>query len=250
MKVLLQELTREEIGERLKQLKVVILPVGSMEQHGLHLPLKYDSAAAAFIAERAAETLFPKVLVAPTVSVGLSAHHMRWSGTLTLQPDTFVNAVAEICDSLGKHGMKKVVILNGHGGNRKPSLFDGEIIAPIDLVAQRARKLGVKAVAVNYWDLIPPDPMKHIMGEVTGPGHAGDFETSMALYFCPQDVRRDRIIKCDGISEDLEKATAEKGRQLIEAIVEGLTLFITEFMEGKNDCTYHYPYGEYGVTIS
>ena len=96
---------------------VVILPTGSMEQHGPHLPLQVDH----FIANRLAEDLekrMPEVLILPPVWAGASAHHMDFPGTITLRPRVFIDLLREICGCLRHHGFRRIVLLNGHGGNR------------------------------------------------------------------------------------------------------------------------------------
>jgi len=89
-------MTRKDIADRLDDVKTVIVPVASTEQHGPHLPLQHDTTQVCLIAEEAASRLYPKVLVTPPVAVGVSAHHLRWPMSLTLQPETFVNVIVDI----------------------------------------------------------------------------------------------------------------------------------------------------------
>ncbi len=235
--VLISEMTRKEIADRLNKVKAVIVPVGSTEQHGQHLPLKQDTAQVCFIAEEAASRLYPKILVTPPVAFGLSAHHLRWPLTLTLQPETFVNVIVDICRSLKHHRVERVVILNGHGGNQAAKLYHAELYvkpwnkgSPIEEAAKKARNLGLKATALSWWDLVPPNKVAEII-EGRFPGHAGETETSLGLFMYPEKVRQDLISICEGISADVGAATVEKGKMLFEESVKYLVSFLEDFIE-------------------
>ena len=235
--VLIEDMTRKEISEMLNNVEVIIIPVGSTEQHGDHLPLKHDTAQVCFIAREAAIRLYPKILVTPPVCFGLSAHHLHWPLTITLQPETFVNFIVDICRSLQYHGIKRTLILNGHGGNKVERLFREDLYvepwhkgSPIEEAARRARRLGLKVSAVTWWDLIPEDRMAGIFnGRI--PGHAGEFETSFGLFMYPEEVRKVEMKKCEGISDDIELASAEKGKILFEEAVKYLVSYLKEFMK-------------------
>src|SRR4029450_7853709 len=99
---------------------VCLLPVGSVEQHGNHIPVGCDANSAAAVALRAAaglETSERPVLVLPTLWYGYSPHHMPFAGTITLRSETFLSVVQDVLDSLLGQGVRRAVILNGHGGN-------------------------------------------------------------------------------------------------------------------------------------
>jgi len=240
--VTITEMTRKEIADRLSKVRAVIIPVASTEQHGLHLPLQHDTAQCCFIAEEAAGRLYPKVLVAPPVSIGLSSHHLRWPMSLTLRPETFVNVIIDICTSLKHHGVERAVILNGHGGNRNPKLWGGGGPPPIELAAREARGLGLNATTLNWFDLVPPDRVTEIL-QGSYPGHSGETETSLALYMYPDKVRQAEMKPCEGISDDVGLATMEKGKSLFEEVVKHLVSFLQEFMEDKIDDIYYHPHG-------
>ena len=114
-KVYLNEMRWPEVRNLPKDDTIIIIPVGSNEQHGMHMPLGTDLFTALNWAERAAERT--KSLVAPVLYAGLSEHHMSFQGTITLKPETFSQVLFETCDSLSKHGFKKILIVNSHGGN-------------------------------------------------------------------------------------------------------------------------------------
>src|SRR5437879_993021 len=109
-KVLLWESTRKEFRELLEggSLKAVIVPTGSTEQHNEHLAMINDTASVTLIAQQAALLLYPAVMVATPVPVGISPHWMDRKGTLTLTKETFLAVVYEICDSLKQHGLKRI----------------------------------------------------------------------------------------------------------------------------------------------
>ncbi|MDH5440967.1 MAG: creatininase family protein [Candidatus Bathyarchaeota archaeon] len=254
LKVLINEMTRKEIADRLDDVKTVIVPVASTEQHGPHLPLQHDTAQVCLIAEEAASRLYPKVLVTPPVAVGVSAHHLRWPMSLTLQPETFVSVIVDICRSLKHHGIARVLILNGHGGNRAEKLYSSDLYEerweagpPIEEAAKRARGLGLKATATSWWDLIPPKRAAEII-KGGSPGHAGEFETSFGLFMYPGKVKLDlwraAVKPVEGISPDTGDATMEKGKLLFEETVRNLVSFLEDFVEEKVDDVYYRPYKE------
>src|SRR5215471_528071 len=114
--VLLSEMTSPDVKTAIDEGRLVILPVGSTEQHGPHLPLDTDIVNAFEIAKAAAAWV--GALVAPPLYYGISPHWMGFPGTMSLDESTFVAAVTQLCNSLTKHGFRKIVVLNGHGGNK------------------------------------------------------------------------------------------------------------------------------------
>jgi creatinine amidohydrolase len=164
----LPHMTWLEVEETLKRTDVVIIPVGSIEQHAKHLPLGTDSYGAIetckLIAQRA------EVVVAPAVLAGLSSHHMGFPGTITLTPETFEAVVYETALSLIHHGFRKILIYNGHGGN---TASVAQIINKINQTTA-ATALDLDRVQVPRKEpLYPPIPLDV---------HSGVSETSSALY--------------------------------------------------------------------
>ena len=249
---LLGEMTWPEVEALLQETDIVLLPVGSVEQHGPHLPLDTDAYDAYWICCRAAERLLEegvRVAVAPPIYYGVSGHHMDFPGTVAVSPTTFAQYVFEVCASLAKHGFRRIVIINGHGGNN-PALY---------MVAQRLKlELGVTA----YVDLL--GLARTVLAEVVevkeGDVHAGEAETSTSLANRPELVRLDkavtelpsfpnpflrfglgvegdridyytfrtREITRSGVIGDPSKASAEKGRRILEAYVQNLVEFIKQ----------------------
>ncbi len=232
-KVLLWECTRREIREALEsgRLKAAIIPTGSTEQHNEHLAMIHDTASALLVARNAALQLYPQATVATPVPVGISPYWMERKGTLTLRQDTFLAVVFDLCESLKTHGLRTILILNGHGGNAGPLKSQ---------VTEWSRKLGVRVEACSYWEAYTKENAAAYMdgGVEKIPGHSAEFETSFALAAFPQRVHREGVdyskvrlnLKSARDAEedrvyyrDSQLATAEKGEALIRVAVDWVT---------------------------
>ena len=138
-----------------------------------------DTASVTLLAQQAALLLYPAVMVATPVPIGISPHWMDRKGTLSLRKETFLAIVYEICESLKTHGVTNILILNGHGGN----------VAPLkQSVSEFRDKLGIKIQMHSYWDAYTPEIKKKYMESGQAPGHAGEFETSFAMAAFPERV--------------------------------------------------------------
>ncbi len=178
----LGELTWPDVKEFLVNHDVVVIPVGSCEQHGLHLPLDTDAYDALWLSLKAAEKAECS-LVAPPICFGVSSHHMDFPGTVTLSPHTLEQVAYEVAVSLIKHGFRKIVFENGHGGN-SPAL---------EAVAQRIKADTGAFVVVDTVSLIPDFIEKFV--ETPHDAHAGEFETSTTLANREELVVKERIKK-------------------------------------------------------
>jgi creatinine amidohydrolase len=164
----LPQMTWVEVEQALTHTDAIIIPLGSIEQHGRHLPLGTDMYEAVETAKLIAQKA--DVLVAPVVTAGLSPHHMGFPGTITLSPETFEAVVFETAQSLIRHGFRKILIFNGHGGN---NVSVANIIQKINQTTRAAAfDLGRIEIA-RQEPLYPPIPWDV---------HAGVEETSMMLY--------------------------------------------------------------------
>lgn len=208
--VCLWEMTRKEFREAIEsdRIKAAIVPIGSSEQHHEHLAMIHDTATVLHIAKAAARRLFPSVVVSTPVPVGVSEHWMEHKGTLTVAPEIFAQFVGDVCDSLKRAGLKNILILNGHGGNVGP------ISQNMDTLRQR---LDTNITFHSYWDSYPNELIETILTSKHAPGHAGEFETAIGLTLFPERVRTEEIVY-----EEAQYATAEKGRIMTEAAVEGV----------------------------
>ena len=111
----LEDMSWDEVGELLEKTDTVLIPVGSMEQHGTHLPLGTDT----FIATEIARKVSKKIGVAFTSGIpyGFSIEHSSFPGTVTMTPESLMGVVRDVCESMIRHGFKKIILINGHGGN-------------------------------------------------------------------------------------------------------------------------------------
>ena len=112
-----EEFTWPEIRELVCEQPVCIIPVGTIEQHGPHLPLITDAWTATEISRLAVEKVVPKAVLMPTVYYAFNEHHLDFPGTIAIDTHPFINYVAGIGQSLAHHGFCKILIVNGHGSN-------------------------------------------------------------------------------------------------------------------------------------
>ncbi|WP_248895638.1 creatininase family protein [Haloplanus halobius] len=155
---------------------LALLPVGSTEQHGPHAPLGTDAYHAEAVAEAGADRHASDVAVAPTVSVGVAEEHRSFDGTLWVSPDTFRSYVRDVVGSLAHHGLDRVVVVNGHGGNISAL---GEVTATI------TRHDDAYAVPFTWFEAVGDHGSEM--------GHGGPLETALLRATRPELVREDRV---------------------------------------------------------
>ena len=225
--VLWERLRRTEIEQASKAGAVVIMPIASLEQHANHLPVNTDSNIVSTVAQEAARAVqeFP-VLVLPTIWTGYSPHHMAYPGSVTLKYHTFVDVLTQVASSVHSHGFRKILLLNGHGGNSS-------------IVAGMRTKLGmedgVSVVGYDYWN-VPgmPEAMRSLCTVDRGfVGHSGEFETSVQLHLQPEHIAAREAVWVPGAFGDPSAGTEEKGRRLVEAAVKALVQLLHEYHSGK-----------------
>ena len=176
-------LTWEGMNVAIGMEKVVILPTGSTEQHGPHLPLDVDTFLCESVCLEVGKRVPDKVLVLPAVSYGLNLHHIDFPGTVHIEPETFVAFCLDITKSVAYHGFQKLLIVNGHGSNTPL----------VDLVARKT-VLETQSIctAVNYYQLAVEAFAK--VKETKVMAHADEFETSLYLYLAPERVRMENAL--------------------------------------------------------
>jgi creatinine amidohydrolase len=216
--ILWSERTRAEFGAWAERGTVVVVPIGSIEQHGVHLPIDTDCRTADYVARQAAclaEDV--PVLVTPIIPFGVSPHHMVFGGTISLRVETVLHLLEDVCASIVAHGFERVVILSGHGGNA------GTISAAALELRHRLQR---QIHALCWWDLIPElwDQIRE--GPNMTIGHSGEMETSAILVLAPALVRQDRLVVVPGISDDPAVATAAKGERLLQAGAQALAGYL------------------------
>jgi creatinine amidohydrolase len=229
--VILGKLTRREFRDALESGKYQtgVIPIGSIEQHIEHLAMEHDTASVSHVAEEAARRLYPQVIVTVPMNVGISEHHMVHKGTVTAKPGSWLSVLFDAAESLARHGVKNILLLNGHGGNVRP--VDG-IIDQWRLFF-KVQHPDVTLAFTSYWDLMRDDV---VLGQMTTdhyPGHAQEFETAFALALWPENVRPDAM-KDQKDKEPLE-ATAETGKILVEEAISQTADFLERFIKGEID---------------
>jgi creatinine amidohydrolase len=169
----LSSMTWWEAEERFGQTRLAIVPVGSVEQHGLHLGVGADWIQAWEIARRVGERT--GVLVLPVMPYGVSGHHKEFPGVITLEPETLQRVVYEVLASLNRYGVERVVFMNGHGGN----------LGAITGAAKGARDdFDMLCAIVQWWDVLRSRPVFGHPAEE----HAGYAETALMLASRPEAV--------------------------------------------------------------
>lgn len=214
--------------------RTAIVAVGSIEQHGPHLPLNMDTLDGDELSRRIAAEL-GDALAAPTIRPGCSGHHMEFPGTITIPPETLMNVIRAYCRSLNEHGFEYIVLIPTHGGNFGPVTtvapdiareIDAAIITLADLNEHmQLLNEGLSEAGIEYnQDVI----------------HAGAAETAMVLAIDENLVRTDQLerglegdisptrllsegfksITENGVLGDPSEATSEAGETIIQNVVD------------------------------
>ncbi|MCB0064203.1 MAG: creatininase family protein [Caldilineaceae bacterium] len=252
MTVLLAEMTREQIGELAPQ-AVAVLPTASVEQHGPHAPVITDTLLCGTVAQRAAEAAADQttVVVAPVLCYGNSHHHRPFPGVLSLTSGTYMTAVTEILEGLVLSGFRKLIVLNGHGGNT-----DSNNVVGLDFVNRLGHDVTIATGA--YWDIARAALVERSgMPNLRIPGHAGRFETSMVMALRPDLISEAGLGKVQdqskvtkglfgnltgatvqmhgawaagtGYTDNPAESSAEEGETLLQIVVEQVSQFYIEF---------------------
>lgn len=182
-----EDLTWPEVNDAVSKGMIPVLPVGTMEQHGPHLPIKMDRWTATEVVNEAARKHRERLLAMPPVSYGYTTHVMDFPGSITIHHETFIRYVVDILKSLAYHGFKRIIIVNGHGSN----------VPPLDLAARRAiLETDAMVAMTSWWSLAAANPsymkkwrQSHFPG---GCADACEAETSMALHMDASLVQMDK----------------------------------------------------------
>ena len=214
----------------------VVVPFGSTEQHGRHLPLGTDAVLGDELGRRLAERL--DAFIAPTVRIGCSEHHLSFPGTISLREETFKHVVIDVVASLSRHGFRRIVLLPTHGGNFKPLAQAFAVLEPVESVRVLAFTdlegfVNVAFESSGSFGVTPPQ----------SGAHSGEWETSAMLALRPEQVKMDQVAEgfmgelseilakvFDGIQNldengvlgDPRPATNAAGKKYIEDIVDFL----------------------------
>ena len=218
--------------------ELAVLPVGSTEQHGPHAPLGTDVCTAETVADAGAESYDGDVIVAPAIPVGVAEEHREFAGTLWVSEDTFRDYVRETIESLSHHGWRRVVVVNGHGGN---------VDALREVCARITRHGDADAWAFTWFDAVDAPDM----------GHGGPVETSLLQHSHPELVHEDRLAEAaadgadswgeweggvnlaydtgefseNGTVGDPRGGSADRGEQLLEEASDALVALLDRVAE-------------------
>lgn len=240
--------TSAELKKAVKKNTVVLLPIGQIEEHGRHLPVMTDALIAEKIAFGVAKKVSSSIpiLVMPTVWSGYSTSEVKkWTGTISLAPDTFMNMVLEICGSLIEMGFKKIVLINAHGNHP----------GALEVVVRKIADLYGVYIALTTSHTIAKDKIAPLLkAGPKGSCHGGEYETSLMLYMAGELVQKDKFTGVDvlrinsefypgkvfistwgrqksktGIFGDPTVATKETGEKIFEAITDAYARFLKEY---------------------
>ena len=226
---------------------MAIVAVGATENHGDHLPFAQDTYVAYELSKRIAKRI-KNALVIPPFYFGMSEHYQHKPFSISLRPQNLINVLTDVFESIYRHGIKKIIVINGHDGN----------IAPLE-VAGREFKVthpdSVIAVLDKWWELAGELLPEGTFEVWDGLGHAGEGEASIALYLFPHLVKMEEAkgvvpdlpkyldIKWNfseltpyGATGDPTKGTREKGEMMVKVLVDAVVSFIEEM--GKLDWDY------------
>ena len=184
----------------------VVLPLGSTEQHGRHLPVSVDTSVVTALAEAAVEQAGHEVpiLLLPTLPFGFAHHHLPLGGTVSLRSTTYIDVLVDIVTGLVGQGFRSVVLLNGHGGN------EAAMRVAIDRLTYEDG-LELQIAAASYWSIAAEAIAALALDASLIPGHAGHFETSLMLAISPELVRLADRPSDDVVRQPISSAGAEPG---------------------------------------
>ena len=247
------ELKRTDVERLDKSHKVVLLPLGSLEQHGQHLPLLTDSMIGGEIAQRVEAALSNDVLLLPVQWLGSSDHHLKFPGTISIPSSLYIDVISHICECILSAGFKRIFLLLSHGGNDVPCQ---EVIYRLGIKHRDQEHFWIGSA--GYWSLAD-EAMRLPEMETPRSTHACEYETSMMLalrgelvdmtqaqgktlrmdskFFFPDFAKSSKVnismpferMTSTGAIGRPELATAEKGRRLLEAVSARVIDFVREF---------------------
>lgn len=254
----IEEMSWKEVKEVLAETDLAILPVGSTEEHGPHLPLSVDTSCVSYIAEKTAHELFEKdqirIIIAPCIPYG-ETNLTEFPGTLTIRAETLISLTYEISLGLISHGVRKIIFLNGHYGNFAPLVITGRKII--------YKYPDLSSVVVNWWNLASEIISEIRESEMGGMFHASELEASVFMNIQPENVHMEKAVKDilklpvshkffmpdtyaaqmvtwihsrkaipkSGAMGDPTKATREKGEIILNTVITNLRKLIMEMMQ-------------------
>ena len=239
--MLLEEMTTVDVKKHLTKDTLVVIPIGSTEQHGPANPLGTDFMIAQYVARKGCEEA--DAICAPTMPIAVSQHHSRFPGTVWFSPRLVVEMMTEYSLNLASHGFDHIIFLNGHGGNTSA-------------LQEVANKLyyehKLKAVTVNWWDIADAQTVKELFPNHVI-AHAEAVETSVGLAVHEHLIKLDALENVEpakkwgrevggvsipsytddfsksGVVGNLEGISKASGEKILEQIIANLVKFIEEY---------------------
>lgn len=253
-----QHLTWPEVNTAAKQQRLAIIPAGTIEAHGPHLPLDTDVVIAEAICERVAARVPDDIVLMPTITIGFGPHHMDMPGNMTIGWKTLVDHTMDVLRATAYHGFNRILIVNAHGSNSLPL----DMASRLMIVEQPQ----VQAAFLNWWSLADVKAVCRDMIESEVTSHACEVETSIYLAVAPERVQMDKAEAdmgfdrsphlwrdllgrppapegyknpislmeywstwtTNGVRGDPTKATAEKGEAILDAASAEIAEIVTE----------------------
>ncbi|MBI2755324.1 MAG: creatininase family protein [Chloroflexi bacterium] len=208
----LQEITQPEAAALLDRSGLVVIPCGSIEQHGPHLPFGTDTYAAESVAVRLADEL--DALVATIGPLGVTPFHMSFAGTVTVRPTTFVALLEDVCDSLIRHGARRFVFVNWHEGNQS-AIGQAAASLQVQHAGQGVRFVVVQAMWIAH----------ELFGQEVGLTHGGEIEALAVLADHPELAHLERATNPgpSGPAAELDGLRRRKGAYPILADIREIT---------------------------
>ena len=253
--MLLDKLTWPQVKQLDFERLIFLLPLGSFEQHGYHLPLSTDTQIVTAIARGVEAARTDRILLLPGLWPGHSTHHLFFSGTLSVSQMNYIRLIVDLCGSVVQMGGRKLFLLNGHGGNDVP------VRAALREVKTEFKKVSAfHAVYAPYWSLAAQTIQQVRESELGGVSHAGEMETSIMLHLSPEEVRMERArrdgpqhpspyrkadmqiakpvyyvnnfeeLSTTGVIGHPDLASPEKGKRFLDGIVRDVTAFADDFL--------------------
>ena len=240
--------TWHEVEDYLRSSRGIIIPIGSTEQHGPNGLIGTDHLDAEFVSKGVGDSI--GCLVAPTLTIGMSQHHMAFTGSITLRPTTLIAVVNDVVNSLIRHGFERFLFINGHGGNIAPvSTAFSEIYAEVSIRGQ-TESWPVRCKMVMWADGARARKLtKELYGDSEG-SHATASEVSLSQFYQPQHIKHAQMSPKvaprspvfydsadyrrrfpDGrIGSDPSLSSPEHGEQIYKAAVEDMVEVYQKFV--------------------
>lgn len=234
----LVEYTSDDFKANLDKANIAMVPIGSVEAHGHHLPLGTDVFSPRLFCKKINEKIGNELWIAPEIPYGQSYDLSVYPGTIHIPTEVMSSYIFFVGKSLFDNGINKLIFLNGHGGN----------INSLNLASEKLMQLGMDVIIINWW----LDFSQEILTITEGQGHGGEDETSAILFYDDKLVQMEKALKNDkkplmrvffkdrgkilyenALSGDATLATKEKGEKIFQLLTDRMIELIHNFRDEK-----------------